>query len=49
MPEDELKRLQETNQSLTRELLSAYEELNLLHTLASIFATSADVDEMGCS
>jgi len=47
MAEDELKRLQETNQSLTRELLSAYEELDLLHTLASIFATSADVDEMG--
>ncbi len=47
MAEDELKRLQETNQSLTRELLSAYEELDLLHTLATIFATSADVDEMG--
>ena len=41
MPEDELKRLQDTNQSLTRELLAAYEELDLLHTLASIFATSA--------
>ncbi len=47
MVEDELQRQRRANKSLTRELLSAYEELDLLHTLASIFATSADVDEMG--
>jgi RND family efflux transporter MFP subunit len=47
MAEDELQQLRRTNQSLTRELLAVYEELDLLHTLASIFATSDDVDEMG--
>jgi RND family efflux transporter MFP subunit len=47
MAEDELQRLEKANQSLTRELLAAYEELDLLHTLAAIFSTSSDVDEMG--
>lgn len=46
-PPDDRLRLERANQSLTRELLAAYEELDLLHTLNGIFAASADIDEMG--
>lgn len=44
---DDRARLARANESLTRELLDAYEEIDLLHTLNGIFATSADIDEMG--
>jgi RND family efflux transporter MFP subunit len=47
MDQEEITTLRSSNESLTRELLSAYEELELLHTLAEIFATSSDVNEMG--
>jgi len=46
-PDLDPERLKEANRSLTRELLSAYEELDLVHTLSTIFATSSNVDEMG--
>ena len=46
-PLTDIESLRRTNESLTRELLAAYEELDLVHTLSSIFATSSDVDEMG--
>ena len=45
--ENDIGKLREKNDSLTRELLRVYEELDLLHTLSSIFAASSDVDEMG--
>jgi len=44
---DDRERVARANESLTRELLDAYEEIDLLHTLNGIFATSADIDEMG--